>query len=110
MESASRPAKDARTSTFVRTNVANGVVTIYVEGRFDFNCHRDFRRAYEGAGPMNECVVDLSATEYLDSSALGMLLVLREAVGSSRLRITNSRPAVRRILEIANFQSLFSME
>ncbi len=59
---------------------------------------------------VTEYVVDLRGTEYIDSAALGMLLVLRESAGSATVRITNSRPAVRKILQIANFNTLFSID
>ncbi len=95
----------------VRTSSLGSCLTIHVEGRFDFNCHQQFRRAYEGAsGTFTEYVVDLRGTEYIDSAALGMLLVLREWAGSATVRISNSRPAVRKILQIANFNTLFSID
>ena len=54
-------------------------LTIYVEGRFDFGAHQEFRDAYEriDSSP-RRYVVDLKNTTYLDSSALGMLLLLRD--------------------------------
>ena len=95
----------------VRASALGTCLSIHVEGRFDFNCHQQFRRAYESVGgPFTEYVVDLKGTEYIDSAALGMLLVLREGVGAAKVRITNSRPAVRKILQIANFNSLFAID
>ncbi|MEC9085422.1 MAG: STAS domain-containing protein, partial [Pseudomonadota bacterium] len=53
-------------------------LTICVEGRFDFSTHQSFRDAYEHSEPtVSHYVIDLSDTTYLDSSALGMLLLLR---------------------------------
>jgi anti-anti-sigma factor len=56
-------------------------------------------------------VVDLQATDYMDSSALGMLLVLRERAGGDRaqIRIVNCKPEIRRILDIARFGQLFQI-
>ena len=51
-------------------------VTIAISGRFDFGIHREFRNAYEKAEVKSanpKYVVDLGGTEYMDSSALGML-------------------------------------
>ena len=58
-----------------------------------------------------EYVVDLSDTEYLDSSALGMLLLLREHAGgeSSKIEISQASDEVRKILDVANFGKLFKM-
>ena len=110
MNKATVRSKPSTSLTLVRSSVVNGCLTIQISGRFDFNCHRDFRVAYEGHAPMNEYVVDLKDADYLDSSALGMLLVLREEREPARVRVVNCRPAVRRILEIASFQDLFSLE
>jgi anti-anti-sigma factor len=55
--------------------------------------------------------VDLSGTDYLDSSALGMLLLLREHAGGegSKIDIVNSSPDVKKILDVANFGKLFEI-
>ena len=85
---------------------------IEVGNRFDFNLHLLFRAAQESAPQASQFVVDLAQTEYMDSSALGMLLVLHEAAGKAGGKVTvrNCRPLVRQILQIANFQKLFKIE
>ena len=87
-------------------------VTIAVAGKFDFQLYDEFRASYaDTAGNGIEYIVDLSDTEYLDSSALGMLLLLREHVGgeSSNIEITQASPEVRKILDVANFGKLFRL-
>ena len=55
-------------------------------------------------------VVDLSRTSYLDSSALGMLLILREHAGAdAEVTLANPAPAVREILKLSNFDQLFKI-
>lgn len=101
----------ASSGNSVRASSEGGCLVIQVEGRFDFNCHQSFRKAYEAvSGQFTACVVDLRATEYLDSSALGMLLVLRESLGGVKVRVINCRPSVLKILHIANFNNLFTIE
>lgn len=94
--------------------VTEGRAVIRLEGRFDFNSHRDFREAIDTvlASPASTIVVDLGSVEYLDSSALGMLLMLRDrAKGAAReVALTNCRGAVKQILDIANFGKLFSID
>lgn len=88
-------------------------VRIQVEGRFDFRVQADFRAAYrKAAQPGDRFVVDLARTEYLDSAALGMLLLLREAAGgdAAQVVIANCRPGIRRILAVAHFERLFTIE
>jgi len=88
------------------------VVTIHVSGRFDFSSHQPFLEAYQGH-PKGErqFEVDLAETEYMDSSALGMLLQLRDhaAKEGGNIRLINANDSVRQILEIANFSKLFDL-
>ncbi|VAW85620.1 Anti-sigma B factor antagonist RsbV [hydrothermal vent metagenome] len=95
-------------------SASGDTVTITISGRFDFSIHRDFRLAYEDAKSTSEkpsFVVDLSGTDYMDSSALGMLLLLREHAGGdeSNIKISNCRPVIKEILDIANFDKLFAI-
>jgi anti-anti-sigma factor len=85
-------------------------VTIAVVGNFDFELYDEFRASYaETAGIGVTYLVDLADTEHLDSSALGMLLLLREHAGGdgSDIQIINASCDVRRILDVANFGKLF---
>jgi anti-anti-sigma regulatory factor len=56
-------------------------------------------------------VVDLSLTDSIDSSALGMLLLLREKVGDDASRVVIHGGAGRpsEVLRLANFQRLFTV-
>ncbi|MAD45732.1 MAG: anti-anti-sigma factor [Oceanospirillaceae bacterium] len=87
-------------------------LTIKVDGRFDFSAHQDFRDAYENtAADVKSFVVDLGKTSYLDSSALGMLLLLRDFAGgdNANVQIVNCNQDVRKILTISNFEQLFQI-
>lgn len=88
-------------------------LTINIEGRFDFSAHQDFRESYESAdaSPEEYCV-DMKDTTYLDSSALGMLLLLRDHAGgdTANIKIVNCNPDVKKILTISNFEQLFSID
>lgn len=88
-------------------------LTIRIEGRFDFSTHQAFRNAYEHENrEVQEFIVDLSGATYLDSSALGMLLLLRDFAGGdgARIELRNCNNDVRRILTISNFEQLFSIQ
>ena len=90
------------------------VVTICVSGQFNFSEYRNFRDAYQRSlttGASNY-VIDLNGTEYMDSSALGMLLVLREQVGAENadIRIINCNAEIRKVFSIAHFDRLFRIE
>lgn len=87
-------------------------LTITVSGRFDFSSLQLFRSAYEkiDAKP-SSYVVDLKESEYLDSSALGMLLALREHAGGDNadISIINCNPDVKKILVITKLDELFKV-
>jgi len=85
---------------------------IRIEGRFDFSTHQAFRDAYEHGGTgIHGYIVDLSEATYLDSSALGMLLLLRDYAGGddASIAIENCNSDVRKILTISNFEQLFTI-
>ena len=88
-------------------------LTIKLRDRFDFSQHKGFRDAYNKhkvtAKTFN---VDLSATDYMDSAALGMLLVLKEFAENNKARVVLQppSPAIKKILTIVNFDKLFQIE
>jgi anti-anti-sigma factor len=82
-------------------------ITISVTGQFNFSIYQEFREAARAGN--SHCIIDLKGTDYMDSSALGMLLVLRERNGGDKadIRIINCNPEIRNIFTIANFDRLF---
>jgi len=88
-------------------------VLISVDQRFDFSLHQQFRDSYSQClGKNLSYILDLSHTEYMDSSALGMILLLKDHVDlhSSTLVIKNPSDTVNKILEIAQFHRLMTIE
>lgn len=87
-------------------------LTIIIKGRFDFSTHQEFRRAYEPKEKQaSRYKVDLKDTHYLDSSALGMLLLLRDHAGGDRadIQLVHCNNDVKKILDISNFSKLFNI-
>jgi len=97
------------------TSVASSdgkTLTISIDGRFDFSSHQSFRGSYEAISPVpSEIVVELGRTNYLDSSALGMLLLLRDHSGGdlSNITLAGCSDDIRKILTISNFEQLFKI-
>lgn len=87
-------------------------IVIDVAGRFDFSQQKAFRDAYKDHDTSSSFRVNLARTEYMDSSALGMLLLLRKHAGDQPGKVTlvGAKDAVAKILEIANFNKLFRIE
>lgn len=87
-------------------------LTISIAGRFDFSIQQQFREAYENqAQKPSVYTVDLRQADYMDSAALGMLLLLREYGGDGKVpvKIVNVKPPIRKILDIAGFDSMFEI-
>ncbi|MFC3609036.1 STAS domain-containing protein [Stutzerimonas tarimensis] len=87
-------------------------LTIAIQGRFDYSTHQLFRDAYLGADVRPQrYVVNFQGVTYMDSSALGMLLLLRDYAGgdSASIRLLNPGADVRKILMVSNFDQLFEI-
>ena len=87
------------------------VINIDVSGRFDFNSHHDFRNIYRNEKSDAKYVINMGAAEYIDSSALGMLLLLREHAGNDKADITikGCNADIKKIFSISNFEKLFTI-
>lgn len=88
-------------------------LTIVLDDKFDFAKVQEFRDAYSSdVDSVRTIIVDLANTEYMDSSALGMLLnmqkTLKEQVND--FQIVNSRPPVAKILQISRFDKKFTIK
>lgn len=98
----------------VSVSESDSVVTICIAGRFDFNVHKDFRAAYEKAKDNTyaamKYIIDFGETGYIDSSALGMLLMLRERAGKDTdISLIRCNEEIKEILDISNFNKLFTL-
>jgi HptB-dependent secretion and biofilm anti anti-sigma factor len=97
-----------------QVSVSDSQAVLRLGGRFDFKAHREFRDAVDSllgqAGERN-LQVDLGEVTYLDSSALGMLLMLRDKAKASNkdVALIGVKGSVRQVLDIANFSKLFAI-
>lgn len=98
----------------IRVTTAGSVATISMNGRFDFSAHRAFKDAYDPLLHQKDITsleINLADVVYMDSSALGMLLLLHEraqAVGKE-IVLCRANSTVEQILDIANFGKLFTI-
>jgi anti-anti-sigma factor len=88
--------------------------TIALKGRFDFQAQQEFRRSVEQAlkRGKNRLTVDLSEVNFIDSSALGMLLMAREkceCMGGSVV-LHHPQDYVNKILKLCQFDQLFLVQ
>ena len=96
-----------------KTSDEDVVLTISVTGRLDINSYKEFTSAYkEMQETISRYVIDMKGLEYMDSSALGMILMLRERAGgeNAKIVIVNCTPGIKKILKTANFDKLVGVE
>jgi anti-anti-sigma factor len=100
----------------VQTNILidNGKAVVTLRGRFDFDAHREFRDCCNScldAAQVRVIELHLGDVDYLDSSALGMLLMLKERADAAAKRVVlcGCRGVVKQVLDIANFGRIFSI-
>jgi HptB-dependent secretion and biofilm anti anti-sigma factor len=107
------PSRSDSPATITATLSADGAeLLIRIAGRFDFSAHRAFRDAYDHLPQQPiRYRVDLAETTYVDSAALGMLLLLRDHAGGDRadVSLVDCSQVVRKILAISNFEQLFAI-
>ena len=89
-------------------------VMIIIKRHFDYKVSSEFRDAYRHITGQEsvDYHVDLRDVDYMDSSALGMLLLLREHAkrrGGEVIIECPSEP-IDKILKVANFEQLFTID
>ena len=107
------------TTTTIAVNRNEEKTIVVIKGQLTFGQHKEFRNAYqqdiasvtEESWKKREFIIDMAGVEYIDSSALGMLLVLRDELKSDKMeiKIVSARPTIRKILEVAKFDTLFTI-
>lgn len=89
--------------------------TLRLPSRFDFSQHKTFTASYEtmiSQALAKELVLDFSQVDYLDSSALGMLVLLQKkaVVSNVKVILRGARGTAKDILTMANMHKLFVIE
>ena len=89
--------------------------TIRLPERFDFSYHKSFNALYEpflADKSIRELAIDFSQVNYLDSSALGMLVLLAKKFSPNNVKISivGAAGTAREIIEMANLAKLFHIQ
>ena len=99
----------------IRTEKINDQeIAIILDKQFDFNCVEAFRKAYEH--PEHQAkrsyVVDFKYTQYIDSSALGMLINLQKKVAETggKVKLSNPSEQIRKLFVISRFDKKFEIQ
>ncbi len=84
---------------------------VSMPSRFDYSYHKQFYDVcteHLNKDGIKEIILDFTHVEYLDSSALGMLVMIQKktANATKKIKIKNARGATEEILRMANIQKL----
>ena len=96
----------------VKVSVNSSCTTLYISGSFAFHLQSEFRSAYEQNSKDSKLVqIDLYDTEYMDSSGLGMLLVMKKYLDNAgkTYEIIRSRGQTLDLLKMTHFNQYFSI-
>lgn len=98
----------------ITTSATNGKAVLSLRGRFDFQSHQTAREAFKKAmvdANIKEIEFDLAAVDYIDSTALGTLLLCRiNATDDGKVvSLGRATGAVKQVLDTMNFNKLFAI-
>jgi len=97
----------------VQIDATENTVILKISDQFDYSMHQDFRESYRHENEQGIVFrIDLSNTTYMDSSALGMILLLKEHTDKLGGKVIIEKPndSVSKILSIAKFESFVTIE
>ncbi|MDZ7805180.1 STAS domain-containing protein [Thiohalophilus sp.] len=85
---------------------------IRIGDKLVYRLYREFRQAYTDCDPATELItVDLQNTRYIDSSALGMMLLLKKHARDNQrqIRLINVSDTILRAFEIVQLDTEFEI-
>ena len=88
-------------------------VKVKITSDLTFDDHGDFRTILNtlNEGECDQFFMDMRNVEFIDSAGLGMLLLLHETANEKKVDVTINTSAgqVSRMLELAKFNSMFTI-
>ena len=89
----------------ITQKVSDGHVFVHMEGRFDFGTRKTFKEAMDQAIKEGMPVVlDLGQVTFVDSSALGLLVISHQNLKNKKIpfSLVNPQTYVQQLLDLAN--------
>ena len=94
-------------------DLRQGSYEITLKGKFTFSDHPSFREILQNIAQkeVRQVVLHMSGVEFVDSAALGMLLLARDEAEKHQkhLIISGAAGQVKKMFEMARFNTLFTM-
>ena len=97
----------------ITQEVHNRKVTLKLEGNFTYTQRNPFQEVLRAVstGDVQEIVIDLSQVAFLDSAALGLLMISHRQLQAEKriLSLAYPQSTVRQIIELANLHKTIPM-
>jgi anti-anti-sigma factor len=89
----------------ITQDAVDGNTILHLEGRFDFGVRKTFKEAVDGVSVEGSSVVlDLEKVAFVDSSALGLLVICHQNLKNKNVSfcLVNPQTYVKQVLDLAN--------
>lgn len=95
--------------------VEGGTCNISLKGKFSFSDHSEFKNilsAVNSEPAVRQVNLNLKDLEYVDSAALGMMLLLKEGAdkNSKKLVLLEVNGQVKKMFEVSRFYEIFDIK
>lgn len=99
----------------VHSSTSDGTAVLALQGRFDFSQYAVFKEEQSlvlNNDAVKKIILDFEQLQYMDSAALGVMLVLldRAKALDKTVSIRRAKGVVREILDVAHFDRMFEIE
>lgn len=87
---------------------------MHLKGNFTFNDNHKFREIVnimQNDDPKS-VTLDMGDLEFIDSAALGMLLLLKDEAGktNTQISLTGANGQIKKMLQLSNFDQIFTID
>ncbi len=82
---------------------------VHLDGRFDFGARKGFKEAMDKAVEVQkQIVLDLEKVTFVDSSALGLLVICHQNLKNKKIPfyLMNPQTYVKQVLDLANIEKM----
>jgi len=97
----------------ISQNLLGTTVEFLLSGKFTFSDHDSFRTIIEKIKDSNtkSVIIDFSGVDFIDSAALGMLLIAREEGDKYAVQISlrGAQGQIEKMFKVSKFDSLFTL-
>lgn len=96
----------------VKSLASGKTLTLVVAGDFKFDLYHEFRNAFMKAEKDTQLIIDFRGVSSMDSSAMGMLLNMKETLNRNDrdIRFSNAPPHLMKLFQISRFDKKFAID